>query len=102
MIANGLRYAPLGYAQATDLDPAIGLPGVGDPAAIPAGADAALIVAEAQAVRWRDDGTAPTATVGVPLAVGVELFYAGNLSAIRFFEQAGGAKLNVTYYRCAG
>ena len=58
----------------------------------------AIIVAETQAVRWRDDGTAPSATVGMPLAVGVSFIYDGDLTKIRFFEQAGGAKLNVSYY----
>ncbi len=58
----------------------------------------AIIIAEAQAVRWRDDGTAPSATVGMPLAVGVTFVYDGDLTKIRFFEQAGGAKLNVSYY----
>ena len=58
----------------------------------------ALIVAEAQGVRWRDDGTAPSATVGMPLAVGVPLNYDGDLTKIRFFEQVAGAKLNVSYY----
>jgi hypothetical protein len=58
----------------------------------------AIITPEAQAVRWRDDGVAPTASVGMPLAAGVTLQYDGDLSQIRFIEQAGGAKLNVTYY----
>lgn len=58
----------------------------------------AIILAEAQAVRWRDDGVAPSATVGMPLAVGVTFVYDGDLTKIRFFEQAGGAKLNVSYY----
>jgi hypothetical protein len=58
----------------------------------------ALIIPEGQAVRWRDDGTAPTATVGMPLAVGVTLQYDGDLTKIRFIEQVGGAKLNISYY----
>ena len=58
----------------------------------------ALITPEAQAVRWRDDGVAPSATVGMPLAVGVTLQYDGDLTQIQFFEQAGGAKLNISYY----
>ena len=58
----------------------------------------AVILAETQAVRWRDDGVAPSATVGMPLATGVTFVYDGDLSKIRFFEQTGGAKLNVTYY----
>lgn len=83
-----------GYQQITDLDPAVGL-------TVPDGATIALIIPEAQAVRWRDDGTAPTATVGQPLAVGTELYYDVNLAAILFFEQTSGAKLNVTYYAVA-
>jgi hypothetical protein len=58
----------------------------------------ALIVAEGAPVRWRDDGTAPTATVGMPLAVGVPLQYDGNLQNIRFIEQSASAKLNISYY----
>jgi hypothetical protein len=58
----------------------------------------ALITPETQGVRWRDDGIAPTATVGMPLAAGVTLQYDGNLKNIRFIEQAGSAKLNISYY----
>lgn len=58
----------------------------------------ALITPEAQAVRWRDDGTAPSGTVGMPLAVGVTLQYDGDLTKIQFIEQAAGAKLNISYY----
>ena len=58
----------------------------------------ALITAETQGVRWRDDGTAPTASVGMPLAAGVTLQYDGDLTGIRFIEQTASAKLNVSYY----
>lgn len=58
----------------------------------------ALIVAEVAAVRWRDDGTAPTASVGMPLAVGVPLQYDGDLNKIRFIQQSAGAIINVSYY----
>lgn len=58
----------------------------------------AIITPEAQAVRWRDDGVAPTSTVGMPLAAGVTLQYDGDISQIQFIEQTGGAKLNITYY----
>jgi hypothetical protein len=58
----------------------------------------ALITPEAQAVRWRDDDTDPSASVGMPLAVGVTLQYDGDLTKIRFIEQAASAKINVTYY----
>jgi len=58
----------------------------------------ALITPEGQAVRWRDDNVNPTTTVGMPLAVGVTLQYDGDLTMIRFIEQVGGAKLNISYY----
>ena len=58
----------------------------------------ALIVAEGAPVRWRDDDTAPTASVGMPLAVGVPLQYDGDLNKIKFIEQSASAKLNISYY----
>ena len=58
----------------------------------------AVIIPQTQAVRWRDDGVAPTASVGMPLAAGVTLQYDGDLTQIRFIEQVAGAVLNVTYY----
>lgn len=88
----GLRYAPLGYQQITSMGTAQSL-------TVPAGATSAIITAEAQAVRYRDDGTAPTATVGMPVAVAVQLQYTGALANIQFIEQTSGAKLNILYYR---
>lgn len=58
----------------------------------------AIITAETQAVRWRDDDTAPTASVGMPLAAGATLQYDGDLTKIRFIEQTASAKLNISYY----
>lgn len=89
----------MGYQQITSLGSATNLT---VPTTTPDGLNAkpvfALIVAEGQAVRWRDDKTAPTASVGMPLAVGVPLQYDGDLTNIRFIEQTGGAKLNISYY----
>lgn len=59
----------------------------------------AFITPETQAVRWRDDGVAPTAAVGMPLAVGATLVYDGDLTKIRFIQQAATATLNVSYYK---
>ncbi|QIP09038.1 hypothetical protein [Bradyrhizobium symbiodeficiens] len=59
-----------------------------------------MIKAEAQAVRYRDDGTAPTATVGFPMATADEPFvYQGTISKLQFIEQTASAKLNVLFYR---
>lgn len=81
----------LGYEQISGLTAAKGL-------TIPPGANFCLIVPEAQAIRWRDDGIDPSATVGMPLAVGVELQYGGDLNRIKFFQQAATALVNVSYY----
>lgn len=81
----------LGYQQITSLSAATGL-------TAPAGATRAVIIAESQGVRWRDDGTDPTASVGMILPVLVTLSYDGDFSRIKFIEQVAGAKLNVSYY----
>jgi hypothetical protein len=89
----------MGYQQISSLSSAANLT---VPVQTPEGLNAkpvfALIIAEGQAVRWRDDKTAPTASVGMPLAVGVPLQYDGDLINIRFIEQVAGAKLNISYY----
>lgn len=89
----------LGYQQITSLSAAgaLTVPTV-DPSGNKQQPTFALIIAETQAVRWRDDGTAPTASVGMPLAVGVPLQYDGDLTKIRFIEQTASAKLNISYY----
>lgn len=89
----------LGYQQITDLSSAVGLtvPTV-DKTGSKQQPTFALIVAETQGVRWRDDGVAPTASVGMPLAVGVPLQYDGDLVNIKFIQQTASAKLNISYY----
>ena len=88
-----------GYQQITNLSVSIGLT---VPVNAPDGLNAkpvfALIIAEGAPVRWRDDGTAPTATVGMPIAVGVPLQYDGDLTKIRFIQQSASGILNISYY----
>lgn len=89
-----------GYQQITSLSSASGLtiPEKNPISGLCGQPTLAVIEAEGQAVRWRDDGTAPTSTVGIPLAVGVPLNYDGDLKNIQFIEQTSGAKLNISYY----
>jgi hypothetical protein len=61
-------------------------------------ANFALITPDTNGVRWRDDGTAPTSSVGMPLAAGVTLQYDGDLSKIQFIESTASAVLNISYY----
>jgi hypothetical protein len=49
--------------------------------------------------RWRDDGVAPTATVGMILSTGDDLFpYTGQFDAIQFISTSGSPILNASYY----
>jgi hypothetical protein len=89
----------LGYQQITSLSsaasltvPATDVNGLNQRPTI------AMITPETQAVRWRDDGVAPTASVGFPLSPGDVLVYDGDLKKIRFIEQAASSTLNVVYY----
>lgn len=59
----------------------------------------AVIIVEGQAVRYRDDGTNPTAAVGMPISIGTAFFYDGDLRSIRFIQTAATATINVSYYK---
>lgn len=83
---------PKGYAQITTLTAAAGL------GTIPDFAKLVLIQPETKDVRWRDDGTDPTSTVGMVLAAGETLEYTGDMSAIKLIETAASAKVNLTFY----
>lgn len=87
------KETPLGYAQLPSLSAATAL------SSIPAGATRAVLQAEGQNVRWRDDGTNPSSTTGMLIFAGQLVEYAGALASIKFIEVAGGAKLNVSYYK---
>ena len=89
----------IGYQKITDLSTAVGLtvPAL-DKTGLNQMPTFALITPLTGNVRWRDDGTAPTASVGMPLAAGVTLQYDGNLKGIKFIDNGGTAELNISYY----
>ena len=89
-VIDGQRQ-PLGYQQLTSLGSATGL-------TPPTGASFVIIAISGQTVRWRDDGTNPTSTVGMPEADGAVFAYTGDMSTITFIEQVAGAIINVSYY----
>jgi apolipoprotein N-acyltransferase len=94
---QNVRYAPLGFQQisAATLASATSL-------TVPAGATVAVVAPDTAAVRWRDDGTAPTTSVGMSLAAATVFEYWGNLSAIQFIAQTGSPVLNISYYKIDG
>ena len=90
---------PLGYQQilSATLAASTGLTLPSPPAGMQSGY-AVIQNNGTQSARWRDDGTAPTATVGMVLPAGSELDYYGELTALRFIYAASGAILDITYY----
>ncbi|HDR8930420.1 TPA: hypothetical protein QDA84_000413 [Burkholderia vietnamiensis] len=83
--------APVGYQQITNLTSAAAL-------TPPVGARIASIQAEGGTLRYRDDGTAPTASVGMIISANGGVDYNGNLSAIKLIAATSGAIANVSYY----
>ncbi len=88
---------PLGYQQFTAgaVDTSVGLTLPTTGRQMPT---YCIITPLTQGIRWRDDGTAPTAAIGYPLAAGYELMYNGDLNAFRMISQIAGAQVNVAYY----
>lgn len=82
---------PKGYQQVSDLSSAKGI-------TPPREARVAVIQAVGQDVRWRDDGTDPTADIGMVLQAGRDMLYTGNMAKIKFIEMTAGAEINVSYY----
>jgi hypothetical protein len=71
---------------------------------VPAGAQFALISVETEAVRYRDDGTPPTASNGVliPVTTATEpwVYYAtAGFANLEFIATSGTAILNIAYYK---
>lgn len=93
---SGIRRVPCGYWQATVTT----LTAVSIPAACGSNPSLAVIKAEAQALRYRDDGTAPTATVGQPIATSdIPIQYEGTISALQFIAQTSGGIVDILFYK---
>lgn len=91
----GTRIVPMGYQQIT--------PTTATLLTVPTGATVALFQAEAQSIRFRDDGTAPSATAGMLVEAGLAPFeYSGTLSQVQVIQATSGGILDVSYYRIAG
>lgn len=90
----------LGYAQLTSVDVATLISsatfGASSVPGIPSGTKLLLIQPQAQAIRVRSDATAPTATVGYPVAANAEMRYtAAQMAGLRVISQVAGAVVNV-------
>jgi hypothetical protein len=101
----GVPWVPLGYCQllspatATKLSSCGGVWNSGN-GGVPAGANLVVIRTETQAIRYRDDGTAPTAGNGQPIGTAdIPFVYEGNLSALQIIQQGANATVDVTFYK---
>jgi len=90
--AQVLNLIPLGYQQLTSLGSATALTPI-------SGSKQALVICTGQTVYWRDDGTDPTATIGMPLPINTPLVYTGALARIKFIQASASAVCNITYYQ---
>jgi hypothetical protein len=97
-ISNGIlppyAYTPLGLATLTvDANTA-------QPLAPPAGATIVQISISGNDVNYRDDGTNPTSSVGIPASAGNEFFLIRtNLANVLFIAQTGTSTLTLSYYK---
>lgn len=93
-ILNAFR-KPVGYQQLTVSTTAVGL-------TVPSNAGRAVVVVEAQPLRYRDDGTNPTASVGM-LCVAATRFDIESREALLAFKaiRSGGTDsvLSISYYK---
>lgn len=92
---------PMGYEQITVSSTAVGFTAA---AIQPAGArpaDMAVVSVATNAIRSRDDGLNPSATVGFPFAASSTFTVCGaaTIQRVKFIRQSADATLDVSYYR---
>jgi len=64
---------------------------------VPEFAVSATICVEGAAARYTDDGSTPTATIGIPVAAGQCFAFGGQLASFRII--GSGATLDISYYK---
>ena len=85
------------FTLSTTPDNGTALPST-DPSAYGGRPLAVMLQAEAQNIRWTDDGSTPTASVGMVLPAGASMVYRGELTTLKFIRTTAGAILNVNYF----
>ena len=87
---------PLGYCQLTASSAAALVSTC--TGGIPATSQWATICVETANIRWRDDGTAPTTSVGMPVSSGQCFYYNSKFSALSVIAQSGSPVLDISFY----
>jgi hypothetical protein len=94
----------LGDYQCTSVSAAKTLYSCAGLSAIPANAVFAVVQVEGNAARWRCDGTAPTASVGQPLAVSTPIYFSCGklgdtlLKDVQLIPQTGSMTMDVSFF----
>ena len=87
-------YTPLGYQQLASVTSGTALN-----LTVPNASRVAEICVGANSVRYRDDGTAPTTSLGMTATAAQCFQYSGNLVVIQFVAVNTPTTLDVSYYR---
>jgi hypothetical protein len=96
-VTGSLRAVPLGYCQLAAISVATALSACSG--GIPAGATAMAFQVTTTSARYRDDGTNPTAALGLPVATGITVFYAGTLSKFAIIPTAATSTIDILFYQ---
>jgi hypothetical protein len=92
-----------GYISAGAGQYAVSITGTASSLTVPAGSEIAEICVETAGVRYRDDGTAPTSSNGIPVvptSTAPACFqYGGPLNKIQFIAISGSPTIDVSYYK---
>ena len=90
----------LGYCQITNLAASTAIVTAScATGSVPANFSALDLIVEAQAIRYETNGSAPTAAIGMPLAVGTEkIFVLTNFANLRLIQQVAGAIVNLEFF----
>lgn len=99
-MADGPVYRPLGVFKYTcDATTAKALSSPDSGTAPPTGAARCTLSCETNSARYRDDGTAPTSSSGVPLIKDMPAVpYEGDLSALKLIGQSANSIVWVAFY----
>jgi hypothetical protein len=97
--ATACASAQIAGHSSTGATQTLTLSGVAQSLTVPQGTVWATICIEAANARWRDDGVAPTPTVGQPLLSGQCMQFAGPFGAFQLIAQSGSPVATISYYR---
>lgn len=95
-ILSGVTRTSLGYFNSNALSSAVSLAVIAG-GTIPTNTTRALVIIEGSTVRWRSDGVAPTASIGMPAQIGdVIEFDQKQLDSVKLI--GAGATVHVEFY----